>query len=304
MIASDEKCYRWWKNTTRCFRSWLFWLSIVVVLSVAVRLEALWFPVRGAITQLELLLVEDDIKHHALRALLIADGHPDPLLERMVVAHAGGEIDGYRYVNSIAALEHSYSLGARLFEVDVLFTSDGTLVLAHDWRHFARIASSENGQPSAVSFTGRLIYGRYPTARWTDVEDFLSRHTDALVITDTKGDNSALLAILAQSKQRRKVIPQVYSPREIWIAQQMGFERLILTVYRRRHWDLTLMSIAERVGCGIVMPVEKATPELIARIRSLGVPVFVHTVNDESEVERLPGVGVYTDRVDSFLKYP
>lgn len=51
----------------------------------------------------------------------------------IVIAHAGGAIDGNSYSNSVEAVTRNYELGTRLFELDFELTSDGAWVDAHDW---------------------------------------------------------------------------------------------------------------------------------------------------------------------------
>jgi phosphoglycerol transferase MdoB-like AlkP superfamily enzyme len=48
------------------------------------------------------------------------------------IAHAGGMIDDHTYTNSLEALNMSYDKGFRLFELDILRTSDSMFVTAHD----------------------------------------------------------------------------------------------------------------------------------------------------------------------------
>lgn len=50
-----------------------------------------------------------------------------------VIAHAGGGIDGHIYTDSLEAINNSYDNGARLFDIDLRFTSDLEIVLRHDW---------------------------------------------------------------------------------------------------------------------------------------------------------------------------
>ena len=47
------------------------------------------------------------------------------------IAHAGGRIEGMNYTNSLEALNNSYKNGFRLFELDIIETSDGEFVAAH-----------------------------------------------------------------------------------------------------------------------------------------------------------------------------
>src|SRR5689334_12250244 len=50
-----------------------------------------------------------------------------------IVAHACGEYDGITYTNSLNALNANYNRGFRYFEIDFNYTSDGHIVLIHDW---------------------------------------------------------------------------------------------------------------------------------------------------------------------------
>ena len=49
------------------------------------------------------------------------------------IAHAAGEIRGLAYSNSLEALDSSYGRGYRHMEMDFSWTTDGNLVLLHDW---------------------------------------------------------------------------------------------------------------------------------------------------------------------------
>ena len=60
----------------------------------------------------------------------------DVVEDEKYILHALGGMEGqYTYINSIDCLEENYASGYRLFEVDVSFTSDGKLVLAHSTDH-------------------------------------------------------------------------------------------------------------------------------------------------------------------------
>jgi glycerophosphoryl diester phosphodiesterase len=50
-----------------------------------------------------------------------------------LIAHAGGHIYGYKYTNSLEALENSYNNGFRFIELDFDWTQDNQIVLIHDW---------------------------------------------------------------------------------------------------------------------------------------------------------------------------
>ena len=50
------------------------------------------------------------------------------------IAHAGGEIEGHTYTNSLEAMDQAYDNGFRLFELDIIKTRDGHFVAEHDWK--------------------------------------------------------------------------------------------------------------------------------------------------------------------------
>ena len=72
-------------------------------------------------------------------AMLTVIQAPNPLLE-VFIAHAGGKIGKYTYTNSLEALNMSYDMGCRMFELDISESSDGVFVGVHDWEHFKTIS--------------------------------------------------------------------------------------------------------------------------------------------------------------------
>ena len=83
-----------------------------------------------------------------------------------VVAHALGSIEGIAYTNSKEALVNSYQNGFRLFECDLIMTSDGQIVACHDWDFWNRETAGkvfENGDviPTLDVFMSHKIMGKY-----------------------------------------------------------------------------------------------------------------------------------------------
>jgi hypothetical protein len=96
------------------------------------------------------------------------------------IAHAGGEIDGYKYTNSLEALDLSYSKGARLFELDILETADKKLVASHDWN---------DGLPLTYeAFLAQKVEGKFTPLDLASINQRFAQHTDAILITDKIND--------------------------------------------------------------------------------------------------------------------
>ena len=53
--------------------------------------------------------------------------------EEKIIGHSFGAIDGNTYTGCLEAFEEKYNEGIRTFEVDFSRTSDGYIVLRHDW---------------------------------------------------------------------------------------------------------------------------------------------------------------------------
>lgn len=161
----------------------------------------------------------------------------------VVIAHAGGSISGNVLTNSREALEANYAIGTRWFEVDLLATSDGVLVASHDWTNWRRFVGDEgDATPTLEEFRARRIVarasahgvpGEYTPMTFADLEAFLDRHPDAVVVTDTKGPLADVEAAVAASPRRAQFVLQAYSVAEVAGLAERGFGgRIILTLYK------------------------------------------------------------------------
>ena len=101
------------------------------------------------------------------------------------IAHAGGQIDGKNYTDSLEALDLSYKKGYRLFELDIIKTSDNVYVAAHDWKHWTKVTNFKgNLPPNRETFKQYKIYGKYTSMDMDDINQWFKKHPDAILITD------------------------------------------------------------------------------------------------------------------------
>jgi glycerophosphoryl diester phosphodiesterase len=113
-------------------------------------------------------------------------GFTPPSAEKFI-AHAGGAINGYTYTNSLEALNLSYSKGCKLFELDIIETSDGKLAAAHDWAHYKWIVDYPNSTDEPMSeeeFMSYKIYNQLSPLSEQAIEDWFEEHKDAILVTD------------------------------------------------------------------------------------------------------------------------
>jgi glycerophosphoryl diester phosphodiesterase len=287
-----------------------------LVLAGSLYVEKKWAPVQGVCGVVELAGLEKN-----RRELAPFQGR-HPVIRGRLVAHAGGGIDGNTYVNSIDAIEANYRRGYRAFEVDFSFTRDGALVLRHDWgeppdrslpgkirANIAQVFQHEQQDlgrdqaPTLAEFQATRIYGRYQPTTGEMVAQFLRSHPDAWVITDTKYDNEEVLRDITRATPGvcGQVIPQIYSFSEYPAVRHLGFSRVILTLYKSKYWNRSVIAFASSRDVSVTMRWSPRNYALGGQLTDKGVEVFFHTVNDPSALKVHPRWKYYTDFIDPAL---
>lgn len=225
---------------------------------------------------------------------------PPPVL----IAHAGGGYNQKKYTNSREALDSNYDRGFRFFEIDFSWTSDGYLVAIHDWdKSFRRrFGGAEPAEiPTKSEFLGLKAAGNLTPLSMENVLKWAEEKGDAFIVTDVKAQNiRALKKISNHFKEYKKyVIPQVYSYKEYDEAAAMGFENIILTLYRMKIVPFEVLDFARRKSpFAITMPWEVAAKGLAYHLQKIDTTVYAHTVNDWGRLNSLRKIGVfgvYTD---------
>jgi len=103
------------------------------------------------------------------------------------IAHAMGGVGGLDYSNSLEAFEYNYARGYRVFEVDLSWTSDGEIVLWHDWSVNQFLKDKPKGYvPSLAEFESAKIYGQYTPLTYQGLLALMEAHPDVTVVLDTK----------------------------------------------------------------------------------------------------------------------
>ncbi len=112
----------------------------------------------------------------------------EPNIDRYI-AHGGGEVNGISSTNSLEALNESYNKGFRLFELDIIETSDGHYVASHDWKMWSRFTNYQGELPvSLARFTDSRIYDKYTPLTMEAINAWFAEHRDATLITDKVND--------------------------------------------------------------------------------------------------------------------
>ena len=220
-----------------------------------------------------------------------------------LVAHAGGDIYGIRMTNSLQALNKSYAEGFRFIEMDISLTSDGIPVLLHDWGNanwFAGIKYSTE-QPEYKDFIKRTGILGLEFMDLNKLAQWLAKHDDAYIITDIKENNVEILGYIRENypEASERIIPQIYYPEEYEPVRNLGYEHIILTLYRiKTIGDEIFEFCSEQPLFGLTIAQSRAEPELLEKYSELGIPIYIHTINDYNEYIKLRdkgAYGVYTD---------
>lgn len=255
--------------------------------------------------------------------------------ELVYIAHAMGGIDGYPYTNSIEAFKDNYDKGFRVFEVDLLFTSDGELVARHEWSEsdyerfeqldlidLSSIEKNERDEyvPTLEQFLSMKINGQYSPMTFEDIIKLLQEYDDVVFVTDTKwaDEDSVKQSFTAIVEQvtavdetlLSRIIPQLYTLEMFDMVEEIyEFDRYIYTMYQETHRSnyevIEFINENEEIVF-VTMPQFFASLwgdprfDLLNQLQYLKKPMFFHTINDDVTLEELlyyGASGVYTDEL-------
>lgn len=220
-----------------------------------------------------------------------------------LIANAGGDIYGIRMTNSLQALDKSYEEGFRFIEVDICTTSDDIPVLAHDWGNanwFSGVKYSTE-VPAYSEFRERQAILGLDMLDLASLAEWLADHEDAYIITDIKQKNIEILELAAKkySGAVKRFIPQVYSFSEYEAVKKLGYKNIILTEYRLKAEDQEILEFCRKHSLfALTLSQDRASPEMLEKCKTLGIPIYVHTINDYNIYVKLRdngAYGVYTD---------
>lgn len=224
-------------------------------------------------------------------------------IHQSLVAHAGGQIYGFRYTNSLEAIENSYNNGSRLIELDFEWTSDNEVVSIHDWTGMAKRLLHTEGVFSYAGFKNTAKFMDLNLMHIHDLATWLEEKEDAYIITDCKSRNIEFMETISKSygQIKNQIIPQVYSFEEYARAKELGYENIIFTSYKSTYTNEEIVEFARNNTLfAVTMTLEEGSSELPMKLKELDVISYVHTVNDLYIFEELNTNGVYGIYTDYF----
>ena len=231
--------------------------------------------------------------------------------EKTVIHAAGTYISGdavYTYSNSREALENCYETGNRIAELDFIWTSDGQLVCGHDDEKSWCYGIDSSNALSEEGFLNSKLFGTLTTMSLDNLAVFLQTHEDLLIVTDIKDDNTLACKFIADNypELMDRFIVQIYHMDEYDAIRNLGFKYMIYTLYRteadEREKSKLVSDINSHDFVGLTFWYDWIeTKDIYDDVKDIGIPIFVHTVNDKSEIDNCMDMNllIYTDNTDN-----
>ncbi|MDR1810062.1 MAG: hypothetical protein LBR34_06645 [Prevotella sp.] len=219
----------------------------------------------------------------------------------VLIAHAGGAIDGKTYTNAKEAVELAINNGYCFIELDLEITKDQHIAALHFWRqlHSRTGVKSDTIPLSAADFETRRIQGRLHPLLADDINKLFS-DTSLYLVTDIIQDYDLINQEIAID--RNKLPVEVFSYKSYCEALQKGIKYPMLSVATPlRLLIYSPLLITKKVKI-ITIPVEIiATHEKELKfLHEYGITIFAFTTNDKDFILKHIGKtvsGFYTDSV-------
>ncbi len=210
----------------------------------------------------------------------------EPSADRYI-AHAGGVIDGHAYTNCKEALDRNYAKGFRLFELDIIKTSDGKMVAAHDWKMWSRFTDYSGPLPPTLEeFKKHTIYGDYTTLDMQGINDWFKAHPDAILVTDKLPDP---LAFAEKFIDKNRLVMELFSEMAIEEASRNGIKPMIsqTPLLKLKGDKLNYLAVNNVKYVAVSRRIIQQQKKLMLQLRDAGIKVYVYNVNfDPGKDER------------------
>lgn len=234
-----------------------------------------------------------------------------PWYERnRVITHALGGIDGKTYTNSIDALDYNYNRGKRVFEADFNYTSDGAIVLTHDYQETSNnlIDFPDDYIPSYDEFMSNQIYYKYKPGNAEDLLAYMHEHSDMYLVSDIKYDNPAMITTLlqgivamAQEKGIEEVLDrfiiQFYYEQNYYDIQKIyPFKNYIYSLYAEKNKDFEGVKnfcVANDIPVVLMRSSWVKDETTLQVFNENNIKVYVYTLNNLNRIFERKSQGVY-----------
>ena len=219
------------------------------------------------------------------------------------IAHAGGKIKNTKYSNSLEALNNSNKLGYQFIEIDISITNDNKLVLIHDWYKTRKKLFSKIGIVSEKTFLKDKMVNKLTPINLDTALSWLKNHPNIYFISDTK--NIDIISVLKYVNQfhaqiKERFIPQIYFFDEYKKAKQLGYNDIILILYKLKNTnDEIIEFVKNHELLAISLSKKEAQTKLRNKLQEMDKKLLIYTANDPSEIKHFRELGIETFFTDN-----
>jgi hypothetical protein len=199
------------------------------------------------------------------------------------IAHAGGMINGKKYTNSLEALNASYNKGFRVFELDIIKTSDNHYVAAHDWKNWAKqVGFLGDVPPNLKEFKEHKIYDSYSPLDMNDINKWFLKHPDTRLVTDKINEPEKFSSLFID---KSRLMMELFDMKAIKEGLQidslsvMPSQSVISNLGKNEIKKLKEMGV---LNISVSVNFAKTNSEMMSYIKELGVNSYLYNVNIES----------------------
>jgi hypothetical protein len=240
----------------------------------------------------------------------IQDIYDGTLKTNRLIAHAGGEINGYRYTNSLEAMNHNYNKGFRFFELDILKTSDNYYVAAHDWKSWSTKTNYKGPlAPDIETFNKQKIHGVYTPMDMDLINHWFNEHPDAVLVTDKINEP---LDFANKFIDRNRLMMELFTWSAVSEALRIRIKSAIPTSSLVNGIKGNKVSYLKRLGIkdvAVDRPGAKTQKHVIAMLTHSGINTYAFNIHMEKGVDEKYVIcneseyfyGIYADNWDFSL---
>jgi glycerophosphoryl diester phosphodiesterase len=219
----------------------------------------------------------------------------------ILIAHAGGAINGKTYTNSKEAVELSIKNGYHFIELDMDITKDGHIAAVHYWSELYTYTGIESDTIplTSVEFKFRMIHGDLHPLLTNDINELFTDSVRYLV-TDKIGNYDLINEEIVVNRNRLPV--EVFAYSNYIKALHKGIKYPMLNIVNFRQLiKYSPLLLTKKVKM-LTIPVEMIAicEKELAFLHRYGISIFAYTSNDKDFILKHGGKtvsGFYTDSV-------
>jgi glycerophosphoryl diester phosphodiesterase len=231
--------------------------------------------------------------------------------ENRLVAHALGSVGDKKETNSKEAFLESWGNGIRAMEADFSMTSDGTLVVRHDFdqdSYYTLEQKVVGGTAMTIDrYLTEKINFRYTPLTAAQLIQLITEYNDVYLITDTKNTDTETVqkqftALVNAAKAvenpevLERIVVQIYNPQMYdTIKAIYPFTNWIYTLYQTpnpNYAEIGDFCVANGIDV-VTINQDIVAANNISVLTQKGIKVYAHTVNRILDLQKMLNAGVY-----------